>query len=130
MKKLLLLLPLLFVVSCGESFEDEYLLCSQTASGIDATDTGGGKIYETSTDESASRFKHTQDALIDLAATPPQAYPFIKKDEQGYRYFEINLLERGGIVDTPVTYKYHPIFKDMETSVLALTLWYQCTKAG
>ena len=128
MRNILLILPLLFLVSCGESFEDEYLLCSKTASKFDITDTEGEKVYET--DESATRLKHTQDALIDLAATPPQAYPFIKKDEQGYRYFEKNLLEMGGLVDSPVTYKYHPIFKDMESSVLSLTLWYQCTKAG
>ena len=49
-------------------------------------------------------------AIFFPAATPPQVYPFIKKDEQGYRYFEKNLLEMGGKVDSPVTFKYHLLY--------------------
>ena len=124
MKKLLLILPLLFVVSCGESFEDEYLLCTQVAVKFGEYE----KRYETL--ETTWRLKHTQDALIDLAATPPQAYPFIKKDEQGYRYFEQKSSLLGGKVDSPVTFKYHPVFRDMESTNLSLTHWDTCTKAG
>jgi len=125
MRNILLILPLIFVVSCGESFEDEFLLCSQTAYKV-ATKDEGAKVYET--EESTWRYMHTQDAFIVLDATPPRAYPFIKKDELGYRYFETNL-EIGG-KDFLATYKYHPVFRDVEITMLSSTVWSQCTKAG
>ena len=127
MRNILLILPLIFVVSCGESFEDEFLLCSQTAYKV-ATKDEGAKVYET--EESTWRYMHTQDAFIVLDATPPRAYPFIKKDEQGYRYFEQKSSLLGGKVDSPVTFKYHPVFRDMESTNLSLTHWDTCTKAG
>jgi hypothetical protein len=114
MKKLLLILPLLFLVSCGESFEDEYLLCktvSVTIRGetVEYEDTDYVKMKDW-------KHKHTPDALIDLESTPPQEYPFIKKDEQGYRYFKKILYSKDGTENGFLQHKYHPIFGDMETA--------------
>lgn len=109
MKRLLLILPLLSVVSYGESIEDEYLVCT--------THSYKGSSGEIDSFEgSIGRYKHTSDALIELTAIPPhQTYPFTKKDEQGYRYFK-KILYIDGSESGFLQYKYHPIFGDMEST--------------
>ena len=109
MRNILLILPLLFLVSCGESFEDEYLLCKT----VSVTMGGRETAYE---DTKAWKYKHTPDAFIDLESTPPQEYPFIKKDEQGYRYFKKILYSKDGTENGFLQDKYHPIFGDRETT--------------
>ena len=133
MKRLFLILPLLFLVSCGESFEDEYLLCKT----VSTTIRGETVEYE-DTDYvkmKAWKYKHTPDAFIALESTPPQEYPFIKKDEQGYRYFKKIIYSEDGTENGFIQHKYHPIFGDMETIHQSLygnpaVFLSQCTKAG
>ena len=133
MRNILLILPLLFLVSCGESFEDEYLLCKT----VSVTKRGETVEYK-DTDyvkAKAWKHKHTPDAFIDLESTPPQEYPFIKKDEQGYRYFKKIIYSEDGTENGFIQDKYHPIFGDKETIHQSLygnpsVFLSQCTKAG
>jgi hypothetical protein len=123
MKHILLILPLLFLVSCGESFEDEYLLCKA----VSLTMNG----EKTDVKIKPEKYKHTPDAFIELEATPPQAYPFIIKDELGYRYFTKIIYSGDGSESFFKQIKYHPAFRDMETSFSShYVVVSKCSKAG
>ena len=96
MKHILLMLPLVFTLVCGQAVQDEYLLCD----------------YYKGSDW---RFKHTQDELVDLVTGI--SFKFIKEDESGYRYFEKRRYSEDGSDNGFTKYKYHPAFRDIEQKI-------------
>ena len=107
MKNLLLILPLLYVVSCSASFEDEYLLCKYNSYKSNLALT-----YDMESSMFTFRYKHTPDKLLNVRAIPEVSTSFVSEDVKGYRYFEDESAANGFI-----KHKYHPVFRDIESTV-------------
>ena len=108
MKILLLILPILFLFSCGESldkvepFKDQYLVCYRDG---DRTNK-------------PVRIKHSEDSIISSELFSPDAVKFVKEDDAGNRLFQFkqtNLID-GKETEIVISLTLHPIFKTFNIS--------------
>ena len=105
MKKLLLILPLL-IVGCAveekvEPFQDQYLVCT---------------FDESYSSDSVVRIKHTKDALVSVQLSEMDAIKLVSENEMGQRFFEFT--DTSQELKAVYTLRYHPVFKDIQLSVL------------
>ena len=110
-----MLLFLLLIVSCSESFEDEYLLCKFSCDS-DAYHPMKSMIKYM---ETVAKYNHSENNLVlmENSSGTLEEFPFIEEDQTGYRYFRRYSLQKDWMVALDSKYKYHPIFGDISYSL-------------
>ena len=107
MKNTLALVLMVFgIVGCSievevEPFQDQYLVCT---------------FDESYSSDSVVRIKHTKDALVSVQLSEMDAIKFVSENEMGQRFFEFT--DTSQVLKAVYTLRYHPVFKDIQLSVL------------